>query len=720
MGNKSNKNLIYLVTLKPSSHRTAEENLGIAYLASVLLEKGYRVKIRDGWLDGSIDEEIIENEILKDKDEVLFVGTSSYMLNNKGTCQLIGRLVEKGIKVACGGFGPTFEPEMFLNSGAEMVMVGEGETTILEVADYFSGKSQFKKSEINGIVFLDGKKLVYTEKRRAVENLDDIPFPQRPYLDIVKNRHSTVNVLTSRGCMGSCTFCSISAFLCKQKSLRWRGRTIENVVLELKQLQDKGATTVKFVDDSFIENERDDLWCERFYNAVKANGITLNFRASIRADKVTERGMEFLRKAGFFSFSCGIENGSETALKRMAKLASIKDNERALKIFKKNNIYVQAGFILFDDKTTIKELEENYKFLKKYVWMVSKGIFSEMYAAVGTVFTKNANLESKNKFSSNNLYLVKNEDSLKVYNYLKKWQLHHSKVYDMVIDPISAPKAIAVSKMKKYYKLMIKMKKIDLAFMKDVLRVVKEGGALESLYQAYERKYKTSFEKINKKAEEFYLQDGLLYDANINGFLSANIQKGAAQEISFNDLLKENQILSDAVKLVSERATEEGSFEFFKRHFLPCAKWCLKFANKENALDVALMGIFHDYGKFIKGGGNDEHEISGSAYAKEYLEKRGYPKQNILNICNAILNHKQNANDEEMSDYSKILINADILSYFEEIDYFIEYLKVDNDDYKQKVVQKILLSLERLDAVGKRAFEESEFKNQIFDLINEE
>ncbi|MCI8554978.1 MAG: hypothetical protein HFI85_00170 [Clostridia bacterium] len=78
MGNKSNKNLIYLVTLKPSSHRTAEENLGIGYLASVLLEKEYRVKIRDGWLDGSIDEEIIENEILKDKDEVLYVGTNSY------------------------------------------------------------------------------------------------------------------------------------------------------------------------------------------------------------------------------------------------------------------------------------------------------------------------------------------------------------------------------------------------------------------------------------------------------------------------------------------------------------------------------------------------------------------------------------------------------------------------------------------------------------------
>ena len=517
------KKLIYLITLKPSSHRTAEENLGIQYLASVLISNGYVVKIRDSWLDNSIETDDIYNEIISDKEKVLFVGTSSYMLNNKCTCELIKKLKRENINVACGGYGPTFEPEIFLDSGADMVMFGEGEITIVEAAKYFETKQGIEK--IDGICYYDDShNLIETQKRTVTPNLDDLPFPQRPYLDIVKKRHSTVNVLTARGCNGVCQFCSISAFLSKQKSCRWRGRSLDSIISELKELKEKNCTTIKFVDDSFIENERDENWCKEFYNKIKENNLSFQFRASLRADKVTKLNMKYLRKAGFFSFSCGIENGSKTALKRMAKLASVDDNKRALKIFKKNKLYIQAGFILFDDKTTIQELKENYKFLNRYKWVVSKGIFSEMYAAVGTQFTKNSHLESDNKYNSNNLYLVKNEDSRQVYNYLKKWQSIHSNVYDMVIDPISAPKDIPLREMKKYYKLMIKMKIIDLKFMKDVINGVENKRDLDKLYESYKKKYDGVFAVIKEKAERFYASDNLNYDANINGFLKTNIQ----------------------------------------------------------------------------------------------------------------------------------------------------------------------------------------------------
>ena len=71
------KNIVYLVTLKPSSHRTAEESLGIQYLAASLIKNGFEAKIRDAWLDGSIDENSIIDEVQKDKDNLLFVGISS-------------------------------------------------------------------------------------------------------------------------------------------------------------------------------------------------------------------------------------------------------------------------------------------------------------------------------------------------------------------------------------------------------------------------------------------------------------------------------------------------------------------------------------------------------------------------------------------------------------------------------------------------------------------
>ena len=519
------KNLVYLVVLKPTSHRTSEESLGVAYLAGVLEENNFEVRIRDAWLDSSISTEDIYNEIMDNKDRISFVGTSSYMLSNDVTCDLIKRLTKEGVNVASGGYGPTFEGKKFLNSGSKIVMLGEGESNIVDVASHFSMGLPLI-DQIKGIQYMDNEgEIVTTAKAPAIHNLDSIPYPKRPYLDIVKDKKSTVNVLTSRGCKGACTFCSISAFLGKQDSPRWRARSIDNIIPELVQLQNQGATTIKFIDDSFIENERDGEWCRQFAEAVKDNGITMDFRGSIRADKVTADIMSNLRDAGFFSFSCGIENGSPTALKRMAKLASIEDNERALQIFKDNGIYVQAGFILFDNKTTMTELKENYNFMNKYKWLVSKGIFSEMFAAVGTQFTKSAGLENDNKFASNNIYQIEDEQARKVYTYMKKWQAHHSKVYDMVIDPISAPKAIPVPNMKKYYDLMVQMKTIDLDFMRDIISAVELGHNPEEVYANYETQYTDTFRSIMHTAAEYYNFDGLDYNAGTNGFLLNGGQK---------------------------------------------------------------------------------------------------------------------------------------------------------------------------------------------------
>ena len=122
------KDTVILVTLAPKTHRTSEENLGLAYLKAVLVKKGYRVEIIDGWLN-EYDIETVYNMIIPKKESLLFVGISSYMSNTKPTIDLIEKLkkFDRNIKIACGGFGPTFYPEDYLNSGSDYVMRGEGE-----------------------------------------------------------------------------------------------------------------------------------------------------------------------------------------------------------------------------------------------------------------------------------------------------------------------------------------------------------------------------------------------------------------------------------------------------------------------------------------------------------------------------------------------------------------------------------------------------------------
>ena len=86
----------------------------------------------------------------------------------------------------------------------------------------------------------------------------------------------------------------------------------------------------------------------------------------------------------------------------------------------------------------------------------------------------------------------------------------------------------------------------------------------------------------------------------------------------------------------------------------------------------------------------------------------------------AIQNHKQDANDEEMDEYSKMIIDCDILSYFKEIEFFKEYLRnvQKDDDWQSKIVSRVKKSLARLDQFGKNEFLESENVSQVLNIVS--
>jgi len=509
------KNHVFLVNLKPSTHRTAEETLGLQYLASALETQNYKVSIIDNWLDSSVTHTDVLEEILQNKGDLCFVGTSSYMASNAPTLDLIRSLKKEKIFVVSGGYGPTFEPELFLKVGSDIVCIGEGEETVVEIANYLTGNAKIKE-KIKGICYLENGKLKFTKKRPKIHRLDMMPYPTRPFLDVLNRRKSTVNVLTSRGCMGNCSFCSISAFGNKQEGGRWRGRSLYDIVDELRILSDQGAETIKLIDDSFIENERDTQWCKEFANMLKSEGIKLKFRASIRAEKVNMENMRHLKRAGFFSFSCGIESGAESALRRMGKLASVSDNINAIRCFREYKYFIQSGFILFDNKTTIDELKANSLFLSENIDLITKGIFTEMFAAKSTEYTKSLENRSEKHIYSNLLYEVEDKKAWLVHKFLKKWQSNSIRVYDKVIDPISAPKTISFQQMKKYHKLMIKMKQADLAFMHELIRQVERSGDINGIYDYYLQKYSQFFDGCKVRVDQFYKEDGLNYDADEN------------------------------------------------------------------------------------------------------------------------------------------------------------------------------------------------------------
>lgn len=518
---RNKNNFIILATPAPISHRTAEENLGLGYLSAILKKHGYNVKILDAWLNGwSTDE--LASKILGEKTP-LFVGISAYQSNIDQAVKTLNAVKKvKDIRFVAGGFGPTFGPDLFLDSGFDYVIRGEGENAICELANAMQTNGNVEN--IKGISYVTNGQNKHNEIAKISYCLDELPFPTRDTVQLAIDRRTPVHLLTARGCTGCCTFCSINSFFKLSKTLKWRGRNVENIISEIQHLKDLGVQHIKVIDDSFVDGNRDAKWCQDFATQMAQNDLSFYLRGSIRADRVSDEILSALKKAGFFSFSCGIENFSPTALKRMAKGASVQQNCAALDLFKKYDFYVQAGQILFDPYTTVYELRENYEYMRKYDWIISKGIFTEMFAAMGTAFQQRVVRDnittSENPLLGNYNYVVLDNKARVVYNALKRWHTVHMAFYDKAIDPLTSPKALDKNEMSDFYQEYLKIRHVDLDVMGKVLDLI--GDSADNVMRFTETaitKYKNFFEHQEQQIDKLYQKSNLTYNANINPFI---------------------------------------------------------------------------------------------------------------------------------------------------------------------------------------------------------
>jgi anaerobic magnesium-protoporphyrin IX monomethyl ester cyclase len=519
---------IILATPAPVSHRTAEENLGLGYLAATLRSGGYAVRVVDGWLEGLTSASLAQ-EITRGP-QPLFVGFSCYRSNMERALEAAEIVrARRPCPVIAGGFGPTFHTEEFLSAGFDIVVRGEGEATVLDLAGRLAAGNG-DLGAVAGISFRRDGRTVHNPARPPVADLDALPRPDHDTLALSLARRSMVHVQSSRGCQASCTFCSIVAFERLAGPKTWRERSLSGFVDELEHLASLGVTHAKVIDDSLIEPPRDAAWCRALADEIAARGVRMQMRGSIRADRVDDETVGQLARAGFFSFSCGIENFAPGALRRMAKRASLRQNLEALDVLRRHGMVVQAGHILFDEATTLDELEENHRLMTRYDWTVSKGVFTEMYAAAGTNFTRRLAREGALVSGApvagtaglgNADYAVRDERARFVYTCLKSWQRSHGRIYDKAIDPLSAPKAIGPAARAEFLAVSVALRRHDLAFFRTVLDAAWAGVDSSQASELVAEAVAGSdgfYAGILRDVEACYARAGLIYDADDNPF----------------------------------------------------------------------------------------------------------------------------------------------------------------------------------------------------------
>lgn len=351
------KNRILLVHLSTTRNYPMEE-IGIAYIASTLRSKGYEVKII-----GGVEEDINYNELVEYKPSV--VGLTLYKVNKLASykfCENIRAIMGNNVHITAGGYLASYHDEDVLkeNKLINTIIRGEGEYIFLELMEFINSKKSI--SEVKGLTYItENGDIVRNESAEYIENLSDLPFPARDYL--IEKKLNIALVCTSRGCKGNCNFCIARSYWGK-----WRGRAVDNIIEELKELNKLGIKNVNFVDTSF---EDPDYKCERMYSIAKAivdNKIEIKYFIDVRAEfyrKCSKKLIEILKESGLIMTLIGIEAGNEKDLKVYGKIANSEDNEKCLNFFSNNDILVNIGFINFNPYSEVVGLRENIDFLER-------------------------------------------------------------------------------------------------------------------------------------------------------------------------------------------------------------------------------------------------------------------------------------------------------------------------------------------------------------------
>lgn len=257
-------------------------------------------------------------------------------------------------------------------------------------------------------------------------------------------------------------------------------------------------------------------------------GLKLCLRGQIRADRVNPRRMESLKKCGFFQFAVGFENFAGSALRRIAKYADVETNHYSMGTLLELGYLVQAGFILFDKATSLEELCINFDALNKYRTAVFRGIYSEMFAAPATSFTRSLQRRQMISFSSNGnaTYLVEDPMAETIRESLRRWQKEYGTLADRITDPISSPKALCAAEMKECHSVYLEMRDKGLDFFGKLLEIACEASSVRVFErQAYDltsvclEESKDFREYLDDKIRRVYRDFDIRYQGGGNVFL---------------------------------------------------------------------------------------------------------------------------------------------------------------------------------------------------------
>jgi radical SAM superfamily enzyme YgiQ (UPF0313 family) len=339
--------------------------LGILYLSSHLEKNGFSNSIFDTTFS-SFDT--LKEYLYAELPDIVAIYTN--LMTKLNVLKILSYIKIsdklKHTKIILGGPEVKNHSSNFINAGADYVIVGEGEETMLELTKFLSGENIMLK-EICGIVYRGENDLIVTNAERAlIKNIDSLSFPNRSkinfqlYLDAWKNAHgmSTLSMSTMRGCPYTCNWCSRAVY-----GLSYRRRSPKLVVDEIIFLQQNYLfDSIWFVDDVFTISHK---WLEEFATEIKMRNVSVKYECITRADRMNDSVVSLLKQSGCFRVWIGAESGSQKIIDAMDRRVKVEQVGSMIKLSQEAGMEAGTFIMLGYPGETEKDIAQTLHHLKK-------------------------------------------------------------------------------------------------------------------------------------------------------------------------------------------------------------------------------------------------------------------------------------------------------------------------------------------------------------------
>lgn len=311
---------------------------GLCYLHACLSDAGHNSILANfsAWTTSRIKQELLT--LRPD-----FIGISQWTHNRHSSMELAGlcRNLLPDCTIVMGGGHATFcyEDILFEGSPVDIVVLGEGESTLLELVG--AGRAKGEWESIAGLALRRNDLIITTQQRKSLNDLDSLPLPARHFdksvgLDLELQPEF---IVSTRGCPSSCYFCSSPDFWGK----RVRFRSPDAIVEEIKYIKQKfGLIYFSLRDDTFTADRKRVL---KFCSLLQEQEVNILWNCQSRVSAIDEELVIEMKRAGCECIQLGVESGSTSILQQLGKSINPTQIKNACAIIRKVGINLSIFLI---------------------------------------------------------------------------------------------------------------------------------------------------------------------------------------------------------------------------------------------------------------------------------------------------------------------------------------------------------------------------------------